>query len=69
MYNQIEDRKFQPLKVQCGTCKDIFWSRYSGEYRTCKCGASAIDTTSWYSRFIGNPKAVDNIDNDSLRQD
>lgn len=47
--------KWQPsIKVQCKLCDDIIWSRYEGEFRTCKCGAISVDQTPYYTRYIGN---------------
>ncbi len=28
---------FEPTKFKCKNCQDIIWSRYSGEFRVCKC--------------------------------
>jgi len=42
-------------KWQCALCEDIIWSKYSGEYVSCKCGAIAVDQTTHYSRHIGKP--------------
>lgn len=52
-------------KVECVQCGDVIWSRYSGEFRTCKCGAIAIDSTPHYTRYIGNPGDFKRNNNDS----
>lgn len=38
---------------QCLNCKDIIYSKYDGQYVTCKCGALSVDQTPYYARFIG----------------
>lgn len=40
--------------TQCLCCKDIIYSRYSGEFVWCKCKAIAVDQTPYYGRIIGN---------------
>ena len=47
--------KFEPKPTQCRNCKDIIWSTYEGEFRSCKCGAISVDQTRHYSRYLGNP--------------
>lgn len=32
---------FKPPKIQCNNCKDIIFSKYSGEFVTCKCGVES----------------------------
>lgn len=41
--------------TKCKLCEDVIYSRHDGEYRSCKCGAIAVDQTPHYSRFIGEP--------------
>ncbi|MGA0610054.1 DUF7695 domain-containing protein [Caldimonas sp. KR1-144] len=41
--------------VRCTQCDDVIWSRYRGEFRSCKCGAISVDQTPHYSRYVGNP--------------
>ena len=48
--------KFEPEPLQCRKCKDIIWSRYEGEFVSCKCRAISVDQTRYYSRYIGNPE-------------
>ena len=45
-------------KVECNKCGDIIWSRYGGEFRTCKCGAISVDSTPYYTRYIGNREDI-----------
>jgi len=51
-------KKKAPLKdviqLYCKLCCSTIYSRYSGEYVTCKCGSIAIDQTHEYTRLIGN---------------
>lgn len=51
-------------KAECNKCGDVIWSRYVGEFRTCKCGAISVDSTPYYTRWIGNPGDF-KIDDDS----
>lgn len=53
----IKTKQFIPgeFKYQCQTCKQIIWSRYEGEYRSCMCG-NAVDQTAYYTRLIGETK-------------
>lgn len=44
--------------VQCAKCNDIIWSRYDGEFRSCKCGAIAVDQTPYYARYIGDQQDI-----------
>lgn len=42
------------VRVECNKCHDIIWSKFAGEFVSCKCGAIAVDSTPYYSRYIGN---------------
>jgi len=50
----VEVKPFQGNPVTCKKCGDVIFSRYSGEYTTCKCGAISVDQTPYYTRGIGN---------------
>jgi len=58
MLRQGHIKKPKPLEnvvqLYCNKCCDTIWSRYSGEYVSCKCGAIAVDQTEFYTRMIGN---------------
>jgi len=58
---------FNPRPMQCAKCLDVIKSDYPGQYKTCKCGAIAVDQTKHYSRYLGNPE--DFIDYHSREQD
>ena len=45
--------QFRPHPVYAPCCKDWIWSDWSGHYESCKCGASAIDQSGYYTRLIG----------------
>ena len=53
-------------KMRCGNCGDVIWSRYSGEFRACKCFKDdsgihcAIDETEHYCRWIGSGFEIQN---------
>lgn len=47
-------RKAWQQLVTCAKCNDVIYSKYSGAFTTCKCGAISVDQTPHYSRWIGN---------------
>lgn len=47
--------------LKCKSCKDEIWSRYSGEFRHCKCGDIAIDDTGYYYRAIGDFDTIEHL--------
>ncbi|MGL5715385.1 MAG: DUF7695 domain-containing protein [Paraclostridium sp.] len=51
-----------PVKIKCKKCEDVIWSKYSGEYVRCECGAIAVDQTEFYCRAIGNPKDMESVE-------
>jgi hypothetical protein len=51
------DKPFKPTHVKCVKCDDVIFSRYEGEFRSCKCGSISVDQTKHYERYIG-PKAL-----------
>lgn len=62
---------FTGKEYECAKCGDKIHSRYSGEFVTCKCGAISVDSTPYYTRFIGNPQDFKHIrdDNSSTNKD
>lgn len=42
-------------EAQCKKCGDIIFSRSRHDYRTCKCGAIAVDGGMDYARRVGHP--------------
>lgn len=42
------------IVLQCLVCDDEVFSRFSGEYKSCQCGAIAIDQTPYYYRIVGD---------------
>ena len=51
--------------VECVKCGDKLWSRYNGEFRKCTCGAIAIDSTLYYTRYCGNRGDFKHITNNN----
>lgn len=49
----IKDRKWPPSKMMCKICKTELQSQYPGHFVGCKCGASFVDQTPYYSRYGG----------------
>ena len=43
-------------KVMCARCLDVITSEYREDFKSCKCGAIAIDGGADYTRCIGNPE-------------
>jgi hypothetical protein len=50
--------------TECAKCGDIIYSKYKGEFVTCKCGSISVDQTQYYGRLIGNKE--DFVDFDKL---
>lgn len=50
------------VKWKCARCSDIIFSRYDGEYVSCKCGAIAVDQTPYYERHIGDFNSFVKVD-------
>lgn len=48
-----DERQTWQFDCECPQCHDVIYSRYDGEFRTCKCGAMAIDQTPYYWRAVG----------------
>lgn len=57
--------KWQTL-TRCKLCKDVIYSRWEGEYRSCKCGAIAVDQTKHYMRGVGNFENFEQVEEDDL---
>lgn len=50
-----EKRKpWNPSKFKCVKCDDIIWSKYPGEFVSCKCNECFVDQTRYYMRSSGN---------------
>lgn len=62
MAEAAESRKPWQVLCECSTCKDRIFSRYSGEFVSCKCGESFVDQTPYYGRYGGNIKEVNDDD-------
>ena len=54
--DMIKSKTYTPgeIKYQCTICKDIIWSKYEGQFTTCKCGAISVDQTAYYTRILGD---------------
>jgi hypothetical protein len=60
---QVERRKLNIGDIwsnaaRCARCGDTVRSRNRHDYRTCKCGALAVDGGSWYARRVFDTKRV-----------
>ena len=49
------------MAVFCYICSDLIYSRYSGHWVSCRCGACFIDQTMYYSRIGGYPDKMEQI--------
>ena len=56
------------VKYQCLDCKDVIYSKKSGEYTKCKCGAIAVDQTPYYTRVIGDLDKWEEYSSDDTTQ-
>jgi len=54
--DDVQISSWNPPKWKCAKCHDIIYSRYSGEFRQCKCQAIFVDQTEHYSRHGGHPE-------------
>lgn len=48
--------EFNPPVYECLKCHDKIKSEYEGQFKSCKCGEIAIDSTKYYTRLIGKPE-------------
>lgn len=53
---------FNPVRYAVPCMEKPLFSRYSGEYRGCLCGAVAVDQTEYYSRILGDFKHLTKLD-------
>lgn len=44
--------------IVCLECGDYIRSRNCHDYRTCSCGACAVDGGSWYTKRGGKPSSI-----------
>ncbi len=45
-------------QARCMKCGDVVRSMNRHDYRSCECGAIAVDGGSWYPRRVGDVKQV-----------
>jgi len=50
-------------KIKCKKCGDIIESKYTHDFKMCKCGSIAVDGGHDYLRRVGN---LDNIEELSI---
>ena len=62
--NITQFKTFNPTKYECNNCEDVIYSRYEGEFVTCKCGSISVDQTFYYTRLIGKPENFMEVEND-----
>lgn len=56
-------------QIRCRKCKDIIYSKFSGQFVQCSCGAIAVDQTPYYSRWIGDAGNFEEVENDKTDND
>ena len=49
-----QELKEWQVPTLCKCCNDVIWSRFSGQFKWCKCGSCAVDQTPYYFRHIGD---------------
>lgn len=59
--SSMQNLAFNPPHVKCRKCGDEIWSKYVGEFVTCKCGAISVDQTRHYTRYIGTPSDFEEV--------
>jgi hypothetical protein len=52
---------FNPPTCQCTKCDTVLRSRWEGHFVSCECGESFVDQTSYYSRYGGHVKLVEEL--------
>ena len=48
-------------KIRCRKCGDVIESKYTHDFRFCKCGAVAVDGGKEYLRRVGNLEDWDEL--------
>lgn len=48
-------------QIKCLKCGDTPYSSHRHDYRTCKCGAVAVDGGAEYLRRIGDPELIQDM--------
>jgi hypothetical protein len=48
-----QDKPFKLRGVRCRLCKDVIYSRAPHDYRSCSCGAAAVDGGLKYLKISG----------------
>lgn len=51
---RVKDRRITRNAVKCGKCDDIIESVHRHDFRSCKCGAIAVDGGKEYLRRVGD---------------
>lgn len=54
--------KFEGTKYKTTCCQDVIYSKYSGQYVSCKCCKVSIDQTPHYQRVIGDYSLLEEYD-------
>ena len=44
--------------IRCKECEYFVRSRNQHDFRTCKCGSSAVDGGSFYTKVMGDPEII-----------
>ncbi len=56
-YWHLDGSRIEWQEAECDICHDIIASRRCGQYVSCRCGMSGVDTDRWMperQRFIGH---------------
>ena len=46
-------------EAECKKCNDIIWSAYTHDFKSCSCGAIAVDGGMSYIKRSGNPEDIE----------
>lgn len=54
------------MQLYCNKCCDTIWSKYSGDFVSCKCGTISVDQTHDYIRIIGEKEDYLVVNNEEV---
>ena len=56
-------------KIKCKNCGDVIESKYTHDFKMCKCGAVGVDGGRAYLRRLGNPDDWEELSEITIRRD
>ena len=56
-------------RIKCKKCGDVIESKYTHDFKMCKCGAVGVDGGHAYLRRLGNPDDWEELSEITIRRD